>query len=295
MERRAARPADWVWACLAGLAYIALQLAVARLRLASPLLYAGISIVSLLVSLAFAVSLARSLRGTRSLVTALILTAVIVLPFMLLQVVPLVTPVQVVAASRVFRCYVAVFRAVPGLLGLLTIALAVEVGVLVSRLVREVKILLPIAVVLALVDLYVVFGGGMVAQANSGRSPAAQQAMQVLTVNLLPRPAAAPHAMQPVAAGFADYLFIALFFAAFARFGVPVRRTFLVLCGTLAVYMAAVIALRLDLPALLPIAAVVIGCHLDAFRYRRDEAFAMLYAGLLVAAILGAMTYFGRK
>jgi hypothetical protein len=163
-----------------------------------------------------------------------------------------------------------------------------------SRLVRELKLLLPVAVVLALVDLYVVFGGGLVAQANQNRAPALQ-AMQSLTVSLTPRPSPNVRGPAPLAVGFADFLFIALFFACFARFRVPARRTFVLLCSILCLYMAAVIVLRLDLPALVPIAIVVIGANWTAFRYSRDEAFAMLYAGLIVAGVLGTLAYMSRR
>jgi hypothetical protein len=187
------------------------------------------------------------------------------------------------------------FRAAPGLRGLLLITFAVSIGAVLSRLIREIKLLLPVAIVLALVDLYVVFGGGLVTQANSGKAPVAQAAMQALTVGLTPRLPPNVHAPPPLAVGFADYLFIALFFACFTRFQMPARRTFVVLCSILCLYMAAVIVLRLDLPALVPIAVAVVGCNLSAFRYRREEAFAMLYAGIIVCLLLGTLVFMARR
>ncbi len=182
-------------------------------------------------------------------------------------------------------------NAVPGLRGLLLITLAAAVGVLLSRLVKEIKILLPIGVMLALVDLYVVFGGGLVTQAQQG-DKAAQTAMQSLTVALPTVQRAAPNALpMELRVGFADYLFIALFFACFAKFGIPARRTFVVLSGVLALYMLVVLATGTALPALVPIAAVIILMNLRRFRYDRAEAFALFYAGLIIVGVFGFMAW----
>ena len=292
---RSAGSRDALCAVGAAIAYLAIQVLVVRLRPTNAVVYSALSLVSLVTTLAYTVALTRSLRSSNSQILTLVISAAIVLPFMSLPFLHLASPGQIAAARQVFRVYGTVFQAAPGLLGILMISLAVGVGVVLSRMVREIKILLPIAVVLALVDLYVVFGGGLVAQAESGRAPAAQTAMKMLTVSLLPRAPASLNAPQPLAVGFADFLFIALFFACFVRFHVPARRTFVLLCSILCLYMVVVIVGSIDLPALLPIAIVIVGSHLDAFRYKREEAFAMLYAGLLVAAILAGLVYMSHR
>ena len=186
--------------------------------------------------------------------------------------------------------YFRLLNLLPGLRGLLLIALAAAIGVLVSRLVREIKILLPIGVMLALVDLYVVFGGGMVAQAQQG-SPAAQAAMKSLTVGLPTVQKDAANALPMPVVGFADYLFIALFFACFAKFGIPARRTFFALAGALSLYMLYVLKTGTPLPALVPIAAVIISMNLRRFRYERAEAFALFYAALIILAVFGFVAW----
>lgn len=284
-----------IYALVAALAYFALQMLAARFRPTNQGVYAGISLVSLVITLTYTVALARSPRSLRSQIFALVLSAAIVLPFMSLPFLRFTTQGQLTTARHVFEFYRSLFQAAPGVRGFLVMTLAVSLGVVLSRMVREIKILLPIAVVLALIDLYVVFGGGLVSQANSGKAPAAQAAMTMLTVSLLPKSPAGVSAPHPLAVGFADYLFIALFFACFARFQVPSRRTFVLLCGILCTTMGVVILGRLDLPALIPIAVVVIGSHIDSFRYRRDEAFAMLYAGLLVVAILAGLVFMSHR
>ncbi len=92
-----------------------------------------------------------------------------------------------------------------------------------------------------------------------------------------------------LAVGFADYLFIALFFACFVKFHAPGKRTFLTLCFTLAAYMMIVAVKDVALPALVPIAVVVVSMNFRRFQFERQELFAMLYAGIIVGIIGGVL------
>ncbi len=292
---RTHRPKDAIYALLSAMGYVLLQLLIVRLRVANSVLLYCLSIVSLLATVAYTVAFARSLKPVRIQIYSLLIAAAVILPFMLLPYARFTSVQQLQVAKRVYGVYWATFQAVPGLRGVLVISLAAAVGVVLSRTIREVKLLLPVAIVLALVDIYVVFGGGLVSQANSGKSPVAAAAMQSLTVSLTPHASATLQVPPPLAVGFADYLFIALFFACFSRFHLPASKTFMVLCAILSVYMLVVAIGNLDLPALIPIAAVVIGSNVSVFRYRRDEAFALLYAGLLVIVILLGLAFFTRR
>ena len=182
-----------------------------------------------------------------------------------------------------------------GLRMLLMMWFAISIGVLLAHIVKEIKILLPISVTLALVDLYVVFGGGMITQAIKQNDPAAQEMMKRFTVSLpkthTPRGAAPMELM----IGFADFLFIGLFFACFTQFKIPSQRTMWVMIGFLTAYMIFVAITGIPLPALVPIAIVVLGMNLKHFKYERSEAFALLYAGLIVVSVLGGMTYRNSK
>lgn len=289
------RRQDILYSVVTGLAYIGFQQMLSSLRVTNPLLLTGLSLVSLLISLVFTVRMARALCSPLSQWLCLAFSAVIMLPFVLLPIIPMHSKAQALSAVRVYTAYLDVFRAIPALRGLLLICLAVSFGVVISRLVREIKILLPVAVVLAMVDLYVVFGGGLVTQANTGKAPVASMAMSALTVPLTPKMPKGVPAPPPLAVGFADFMFIALFFACFARFQLPARKTFLILCGVLCAYLVTVVVGKIDLPALVPIAAVVIGVNLRAFRYERSEAFALLYAGLIVLAVLGFSIYWSHR
>ena len=281
-----------LWTLGVGLGYLLFWQIVQRIPSGDGRLILATTLISLGITLLFTVCAARSLRSPLALGLCLGVAALLVLPSLLPFMVRAFPQWAVWGTLAPFyKSYRRAYHAVPGLDGLLLILLAVGLGVLVSRLVREFKILLPMAIALALVDLYVVFGGGLVTQAQSGKAPVAQAAMQALTVQLptvQPKTGAAP--MQ-LAVGFADFLFIALFFACFARFEIPARKTFYVLCAVLMAYMVIVFLTNWALPALVPIAVVIIGMNLRRFRYERSEAFALLYAGLILAAVV-AVFYF---
>jgi hypothetical protein len=256
------------------------------------------TLLSLCITLLLTVCIARAIRSSGLLLGNLALSLVLAAPSVLIPL--LLLQYQdwpgwpALLSSKPHQWYVGLLQ-IPGLRGLFLVWFAASLGVTLARLVREFKILLPMAVALALVDLYVVFGGGLVAQAQSGQAPAASVAMQRLTVNL-PRPQQ-PRGAAPMnlSVGFADYLFVALFFACFARFGIPSRWSFIVLCGVLVAYMLVVAFRQVDLPALIPIAAVVIGMNLRRFRYTRDEAIALAVVGTLLVGVLSSLWYFSRR
>jgi hypothetical protein len=254
-----------------------------------------VTLVAMVMVLVFTVRVARAIRTPAALGVNFLLTAIFVLPLIAFPIVYSQTAAwsgwQMV--GPVYGRYFRLVRHVMGLKELLLMWFAACIGVGISRLVREMKMLLPIASVLALVDIYAVLGGGIVHQAITGKSPLARTAMNALTVQLPSTKAEAGSAPIPLLIGFADFLFIALFFACFRRFGVPAWRTFVALCAVLSIYMAVVAYTDIALPALVPIAVVIIGMNLRQFRYERSEAFALLYAALLLLGIGGAFWFLG--
>jgi len=246
------------------------------------------TLISLFLVLLFTVRMARALRSPRAILLNLLLSFLVILPSLVPIFVNL-TPTWMGwgALLPYWKSYRIGFRAISGLDTLLLIWLAASLGAAISRLVHEFKLLLPMGVALAMVDLYTVFGGGAVDTAINGKSPVAKVAMSALTAQLptmQPKNGAAPFVLN---IGFADFLFIAVFFACFARFEIPARRTFQVLFITLFLYMAVVFLGGPALPALVPVAAVVIGMNWRRFRYERSEAFALLYVGLILSGVLG--------
>lgn len=253
---------------------------------------------SLIIVLLFTVSAARAIRSPRALFLNLAISGGLSAPIVLVRILAARFPEWPLWLSLpdmpVFEAYMNLIG-IQGLYGLILVWFAVSLGVLLTRLVREFKILLPIGVVLALVDIYVVFGGGLVTVAESGKAPVAEAAMTALTIQL---PTARPSggaAPMLLSVGFADFLFIAMFFACFLRFGIPSRKTFVVLCAVLVVYMLSVVLTNLSLPALIPIALVCIGMNLRHFRFERSEAFALLYAGIIVITLLTFLVFYSRR
>ncbi|MCW3051478.1 MAG: hypothetical protein JWN14_648 [Chthonomonadales bacterium] len=246
------------------------------------------TLISLFLVLLFTVRMARAIRSPRAILLNLLLSFLVLLPSLVPIFVNL-TPAWTGwgALLPYWKTYRNGFRAISGLDTLLLIWLATSLGAAISRLVREFKLLLPMGVALAMVDLYTVFGGGVVDTAISGKNTMAKVAMNALTAQLptmQPIKGAAPFVLN---IGFADFLFIAVFFACFVRFDIPSRRTFQVLFVTLFLYMTVVFLGGPPLPALVPVAAVVVGMNWRRFRYERSEAFALFYVGLILSGILG--------
>ncbi len=256
-----------------------------------------VTLGTLFLTLLLTVTLARVLALSRHLPQHTAAAALLFLPGALLPILLAQFHSQFLRSTALlFGPWLRLEFGVPGLPGTLLIYAAACLGVWLSRLMREMKILLPVAVVLACMDMFVVFGGGLVTKAvqTPQKAKVARTAMHTLSAALpalKPAPGSAPIQLS---VGFADYLFISLFFACFARFNLPERNiwiTFAVLSLTLVCYLALVYLLSIDLPALVPIAVVVIGANMRFFRYQRSEWFALLYAGIIVACLLGWLVY----
>jgi hypothetical protein len=186
-----------------------------------------------------------------------------------------------------------------GLQEILIVWLAASVGAMLSLLLRGANMIPPVAAVLALVDIWTVLLGGPVQQALNSNNPATQAVTNALTVRQ-PTPQASHNGAMPIdiRVGFADFLFIAFFFAAIGRFA-PSRasyvRTLWALVAVLVAYMLVVMWKEWNLPALVPMAVVMIAVHWRSFHYERSELYALLYAALFIGLILGLFWYFGRR
>ncbi len=254
-----------------------------------------VTLTVLVILLVFTARLARSIRTSAQLLVNSLLATLFAGPRVLFPILFARFPTWAgwPQIGPIYASYVRLIGHVLGLKELLLIWLAVCIGVGISRMIREFKLLLPIAVVLALVDLFTVFGGGVVQQAVNGSSPLAAKAMSALTVQLPQTSVTQGSAPIQLLIGFADFLFIALFFACFRRFGIAAWGTFIALATFLTLYMVVVAYTGIALPALVPIAVVIITMNLRYFRYDRSEIVALAVAGGLVAAITGALYWVG--
>lgn len=284
-------------ALLSGLGLIGLYLLAAYLP-ATEFYILLSTLLALPLTLLFAIGLVSALASPKALLINTVLSFALFFPLPLLGVLNTLIPLP----KWVFWAVVPnllLARFVPGAGTLLLIWCACCVGHWLSRLVRERKMLLPISVALALVDVFTVFGGGVVTQAThapKGHAVLQKAAMATLTAKL-PTSARGAAPMQ-LAVGFADFLFVAFFFACFQRLGMSLsayRATIIALLVVLTVYLAFVFLFSTDLPALVPIAVVVIAVNWRAFRYSRSERFALLYVGLALVVFLGLAIYFLHK
>ncbi len=182
---------------------------------------------------------------------------------------------------------------IPGLSSLIIMCFASSIGVLLSGIIREKNLIPPVSLVAALVDWYTVMGGGPVHQIMT-KAPNLAKPFLIK----LPPIAHGSHGAAPALfIGFADFMFIAFFYACVYRFSMNEKKTFIGLCITLIVYMLVVSqADRLGswaqaLPALVPVAIVLLVANWRHFHYQRSELLAILYAGLIVIAVATGIWY----
>jgi len=161
---------------------------------------------------------------------------------------------------------------------------ATSFGILVSQIIREPQLLVPVALVAAIVDYWGV---------NYGTTKMMMSfAPRVLgTVGwTVPRVGS----LEPATImGPGDFVFLGLFFACIARFRLNWRRSILLIYLFLLVSMLLVYFSRLSVPALVPMAGAVLAANIRCFRLKRSEWFALLYAGMILAAItaVGLLTW----
>lgn len=155
-------------------------------------------------------------------------------------------------------------------------------GMLASRIVRDRNLLLPACVIAALADLLSV-GWGFTSHALR-QTPALVTKLSVAVPALAPQAAAAPGPYPILATmGVGDLFFIALFFAAAARFGLPLRRTFCFVFPLVALAMGLTIAGILPwqgVPGLPFIAAGFLAANVRSFQFSREELRALGIVGI---------------
>jgi hypothetical protein len=167
-------------------------------------------------------------------------------------------------------------------------------GTCVSLLVRERNMLVPMAIFLALFDIWLVFvPEGPVGQLARANAPALTN--MAYTVPRVVETPTSGHATPLGYVGPADFLFMAMFFAASHKFELRADRTAKwlgpVLVGYLLITLLAgdisVGPIRLGaLPALLPIGAVVLIANAREFKLSRDERQTTVALTMICIAVL---------
>jgi hypothetical protein len=183
------------------------------------------------------------------------------------------------------------FLAVSTFTDLSLLVLAVCAGLTASRLIRSPNMLAPVCGVIALIDIWGVLFGGIVAQMMEKTPEIARKAMT--QGPQIGAATASRFAIPMPNIGVGDYLFLGLLFGVLLWHSLNWRAA---MAWTIPLVSIALLAISFGLipalPGLLFIALGVAIPNLKTLSYTREEKFAMLYAGIFVA-ILTIALYFG--
>lgn len=180
-----------------------------------------------------------------------------------------------------------------GLLGnAVLIVWAAFLGRLVSRVIREGKLLLPAAAVASVADVITVFWGP-VAKVTEAAPEVAE------TFSAWAPVAAPPEVVAPIlsAVGIGDFMFLALFFAVALRHSMRAATAMWATFGVMLVAPAAFIIWpqAVGIPGVPFISAAVLWVNRRHFDFTREEKRALAFAGALVAtAAVAAWVMLGR-
>ncbi len=175
--------------------------------------------------------------------------------------------------------------ALPGqfLLGnVVLIVWAAFLGRLVSRIIREGKLLLPVTIVAAIVDIFTVFWG-VVAQVQE-KAPEVAEAFSASAPVEVPEGVWAPIL---AAVGIGDFLFLSVFLAVTIRFAMrPVKTMWAAYVVMLVAPLAfSIIPSTTGLPGLPFLAVAALWANRGHFSYTKEEKRALGFTSLLVAAV----------
>ena len=169
-------------------------------------------------------------------------------------------------------------------------------GILLSRIIREPNVLLPVALVAMPIDYLGAMTSIGFTQNVVTQNPHLVQALSV------PVPAvgsSAQHHGALHAVGFigpGDALFMAFFFAVVLRLNMNVRGTFWWMYGLLTATMLVVLSpFGFSIAALVPMGLAVLIANFRYFRLKREEVFATFYAGLLIIALVTGFYFYSHS
>ena len=168
-------------------------------------------------------------------------------------------------------------------------------GILLSPIIREPNVLLPVALVAMPID----YLGAMTAigftKQMVERHPGIVKGVSVP----VPRVGGAAHhaGLAPIAfIGPGDVLFIAFFFAVAVRLTMNVRGTFWWIYGLLTATMIYVLSPgSVNVGALVPMGIAVLLANFSYFKLKREEVFATLYATILVLALVTGFYFYAHS
>ena len=208
-------------------------------------------------------------------------------------------PIGAASACATFLAIVVLLRGggalLDGIVQLARFGWPAAFGFLISGLIRDKNLLLPIAIVLLTVDILAVFApSGTVKQGLS--SPTIRPIFDALAYQVPEAGSARPLAQM----GPADPLFIGMFLHAIHKFRMNFRGTILWLIPALVAYLA-IVLLAGDsnllgfslsaLPALVPISIVVVSLNAKYFKPSRQELQMTIGVAIVCAALIAWLAF----
>jgi hypothetical protein len=162
-------------------------------------------------------------------------------------------------------------------------------GRLLSRLIRDVNMLVPIAVVLLIVDIFTVFAGPTGVALDKAPDLVAKLSIGLPAIGSAAGPEGARGFAFIATAGLGDFIFLAFFFAATWRYRLRFERTFWYICILVALAMLASLMVMV-LPGIPLLPFVAIGFLLanrGQFSFSAQEKLyfliAIIFIGVLIA------------
>lgn len=182
----------------------------------------------------------------------------------------------------------------------LTLATALLLGVSISPLIRHANLIPPVAVVLAVVDIWTVSLGGFVFQIQQKAKegvPIAQKIVEAATIKM-PTVASAQHAFIGIPViGIGDLFFAAFLFNLLWRFGLNARAAFAL--SFLFVVIGLLIAQLPFMPFGIPgLPFIVLGVLLPnwrQFKYTPEEKRALLVGAIFLFALIAIFSVMVKK
>ena len=167
------------------------------------------------------------------------------------------------------------------LLGFTITSACTFLGIALSRIVREVNVLLPVALVAMPIDYLGAMTPIGFTQNVMTQHPAMVQAVSVPVPTL--------GGLHPIGfIGPGDALFLAFFLAVVQRLALNMRGTFWGMYVLLTLTMLIVLTTGANIAALVPMGLAVLIANGPSFRLQRSEVFATLYAAVLVLVLVVA-------
>lgn len=154
---------------------------------------------------------------------------------------------------------------------------AASMGCIISFIIREPNIIIPVALFAAVVDYWGVTAGPV--SVVLAKRPAILDAVSVhMPVPIINAPG--------TLIGLGDFVFLGIFFSILYRFALNTKLSFWLGFAFLTVTMFIVTAVDVAIPALVPMGAAIIIANYKSVELKRDEKLATLYVGIILLVAL---------